>query len=543
MKRTTLALLLLVCLAAPSLPYSNTEIKKMFDQSVATRNLELRRSLREKIAQASPSSAYGIISRAYLLHAAGGLHPLQGVGMYSEAIKLNPRIAVAYYNRGLTYNELGEGEKAAADFTKVLELEPGHGDAYEARGQSYAMLGRKDLALADYNKALSLNPKDQAAYVNRGLLYKESKDYVKAIEDFSEVIRLNPGLYEPYLDRCVAYLDIKAYDKALKDCDKAVELQPENQMAYVTRGTLNIFMDRVDQAIADREKVVAIMPDNGYSWSDLCSAYAKAYELEKAVSACRRSVSLEPEYNMPYYNLCDAYVTSRQYNLAGETADYWLKKNPSDNYMLICKGEAAAAGGRPLEALKVFDTAIAAGADGFYMRIARADAYTDDGKFDLAKAEIETAQKKGVGIMPKLAAARIAYQSGSRKEAGMLFNNVLGDSTKASAFVRKVVEKNDGHYSEKWLADMKELLNEYDRTIKSAWGSKRGDAPEGAEAAAELPQDQCYCLYYTGGVPSYYISTFDPPKPGCENVKFKPNKLSPGITGLKSCPNQKKQGE
>lgn len=45
-----------------------------------------------------------------------------GIALYSKAIKQNPRVQLAYYNRGIAYSELKDYTKAIADFDKVILL-------------------------------------------------------------------------------------------------------------------------------------------------------------------------------------------------------------------------------------------------------------------------------------------------------------------------------------------------------------------------------------------------------------------------------------
>lgn len=43
---------------------------------------------------------------------------------YDEVIRLDPDYAEAYYGRGIAYHDLGDYEKAIADFESYLELGP-----------------------------------------------------------------------------------------------------------------------------------------------------------------------------------------------------------------------------------------------------------------------------------------------------------------------------------------------------------------------------------------------------------------------------------
>lgn len=55
------------------------------------------------------------------------------VEYYTKAIKLSPKWAYAYNNRGVAYYNLAMWEKAKADFDKALELKPGYKLAQENR--------------------------------------------------------------------------------------------------------------------------------------------------------------------------------------------------------------------------------------------------------------------------------------------------------------------------------------------------------------------------------------------------------------------------
>ncbi|MFT3675463.1 MAG: tetratricopeptide repeat protein [Chitinophagaceae bacterium] len=46
----------------------------------------------------------------------------EGIVLYSKAIEQNPRVQLAYYNRGIAYSEIREYAKAIADFDKVILL-------------------------------------------------------------------------------------------------------------------------------------------------------------------------------------------------------------------------------------------------------------------------------------------------------------------------------------------------------------------------------------------------------------------------------------
>ena len=89
---------------------------------------------------------------------------------YSEAIRLDPDDANAYYNRGWDYDELGEYEKAIEDYSQVIRLDPNATDAYNNRGNIYYSLGEYEKALQDYDEAIRLDPDNEMFLENRKLV-------------------------------------------------------------------------------------------------------------------------------------------------------------------------------------------------------------------------------------------------------------------------------------------------------------------------------------------------------------------------------------
>ena len=71
---------------------------------------------------------------------------------FDEAIRLDPKFAPAYVNRGLAYAAKGDLDKAFADCTKAIELKPDYADAYYGRGDAF-------LRKCDWDSRLPPTPK------------------------------------------------------------------------------------------------------------------------------------------------------------------------------------------------------------------------------------------------------------------------------------------------------------------------------------------------------------------------------------------------
>ena len=125
----------------------------------------------------------------------------------SQQIPPGPQIdfsADAYYNRGVTYCELGNYRLAISDFDKAIGINPKYADAYKGRGVASGKLGYHSLAISDFDRAIEINP-DADAYKGRGVAYGQLGNYTQAISDFDRAIEINSDYAMAYYDRGVVY--------------------------------------------------------------------------------------------------------------------------------------------------------------------------------------------------------------------------------------------------------------------------------------------------------------------------------------------------
>jgi tetratricopeptide (TPR) repeat protein len=124
---------------------------------------------------------------------------------YDEAIRRDPRFAVAYSNRGLSWIGKRDYDRAIGDYNEAIRLNPKHAPTFSSRGWALRLKGEHDRAIADFNEAVRLDAKYAFAYANRGVTYMDKRDYERAISDLSEAVRLDPSYTAAYTNRGLAY--------------------------------------------------------------------------------------------------------------------------------------------------------------------------------------------------------------------------------------------------------------------------------------------------------------------------------------------------
>lgn len=104
----------------------------------------------------------------------------------------NLRPGDVYLDRGRTYLQQDDNDRAIADFTKTIELDPEGANGYNHRGVAYASKLDFDSAIADFDKAIQLDPLLRNAHYNRGLAFSRKGDEARAHADFAIEEQLFP---------------------------------------------------------------------------------------------------------------------------------------------------------------------------------------------------------------------------------------------------------------------------------------------------------------------------------------------------------------
>jgi tetratricopeptide (TPR) repeat protein len=117
-----------------------------------------------------------------------------------KAIRLNPKSASAYNNRGLAYRKLGKLDEAIADYTSAITLNPIYALAYNNRAYVLEAKGRKDEAMIDYGRALVLDP----SLVEASKAQKRLGGTTGFVGESARLVREGQALVEASCSRCHA---------------------------------------------------------------------------------------------------------------------------------------------------------------------------------------------------------------------------------------------------------------------------------------------------------------------------------------------------
>lgn len=148
----------------------------------------------------------------------------QAVAAYTEYLTTKPKDIKSLYNRGRAYEEMGQAEKAKADFIKVLDLDADNVNANMSMGKYW------------YNK----------------------ESYRQAVNFFDKVIQVDGRVSDAYMFKGRSFHQLGEFEEAIEAYNLAIDFDKRNAEAFLYRGALKVAMNQKRGACADLTRANAL---------------------------------------------------------------------------------------------------------------------------------------------------------------------------------------------------------------------------------------------------------------------------------------------
>ncbi|MBN2116161.1 MAG: tetratricopeptide repeat protein [Anaerolineales bacterium] len=258
--------------------YMNVETREtaaLFLNAEATKITKTQKTAAREAPQVEKEqlTAQEWFERGYVFQGAKNLD--EAFRCYSEAIRLDPNLDVAYNNLGNTLIGLKRYAEAEAAYRKAIELSeaspsgnnPSYATAYYNLGLLlHEHLKRYEEAEAAYRKAIELDPLYATAYSNLTMLLRLTNRVEEAMPLLEKLIEINPDDFNPYL--ALASINKQLGKGASPEyLAKARQLMPEDD--WYNRACLESVCDNFDTAFDCLQKAAQRERFNpAWAWDD-----------------------------------------------------------------------------------------------------------------------------------------------------------------------------------------------------------------------------------------------------------------------------------
>jgi len=115
---------------------------------------------------------------------------------YEAAVAADPKMDVAFYELGATFQAKSQHAKAVTAFGQAIALKSNNADYYYGRCVSYSWLGNFGSAINDCEAATRLRPGSADLLGTLGRLYEDGGQKQRAIETYKRALAINPNQAE-----------------------------------------------------------------------------------------------------------------------------------------------------------------------------------------------------------------------------------------------------------------------------------------------------------------------------------------------------------
>ena len=208
----------------------------------------------------------------FIYHTVSRGHVDQAIIHFQNAVRLDPKFALAYSAMGGAYvnrvlkgiGDVGDHEKAAAAFTEALQLDPKLLEARMHMVLIYLHRGEKPRAREEIERLREEYPNDVGVHFVRGILARLDGEYERALRSFDRMVRLNPAerVVASY-NRARIHMYRQQYEEALAELDKGAELEPDHPLIRAFRARVLYYRGEVDAAERILQQVLQQHPIDG----------------------------------------------------------------------------------------------------------------------------------------------------------------------------------------------------------------------------------------------------------------------------------------
>jgi tetratricopeptide (TPR) repeat protein len=241
------------------------------------------------------------LTRAYL----GAKQPAKAIELLAP-IRDEDASWEVYYDRGLAFASMGNGEDAARALLKALAMQPNEASVHYAFGKlilgSTEARGRQ-AGVYEISKAIELSPQREEYYLTLASFYFDTGDTAAAIKLLNNAVEVARPSVAIYVALGLADLEVEGPATAKPVIDKAIALDPHAGAAYDLLGRCSMRLGDDAEAAKYYMKAAELTPENDIFSRDAAIALDKLDRPAEGLPFAERSVKLRPDEVYNHYIL------------------------------------------------------------------------------------------------------------------------------------------------------------------------------------------------------------------------------------------------
>lgn len=269
----------------------------------------------------------------------------------NKAIKLNPKEAKLYYEKGRLLNDLDKNDEAKESFSQAILLKP-ESHYYFWRGIANQNLNELYYAENDYKTAIEKGENTPEIHFNYAIILFQNGKFSESLTHNNKAIELNSDYARAYSFRAMVHLILFDLDAACVDSDKAFSMgmnKVVNIPPEICHGTNQIKLEFIagfcltnKQYLKGIEAFSKLIDSNQITTDNFHNrgyCFFQIKEYQKAEKDYLKALELpNAEIDLLYDNLSLMYFEQENYSKSLEYASKRIELNPENYVAYIDRG-------------------------------------------------------------------------------------------------------------------------------------------------------------------------------------------------------------
>jgi tetratricopeptide (TPR) repeat protein len=283
---------------------------------------------------------------------------------YKQAIAAESRLR-ALYNDDVFLRVPAGYRATAKDLPALAEQSLSSAQDYIDRGNTYLDSGELDKAIADFDQALKSDPKNAWAIADRGIAYVWQQKYAEAEKDFTAAEALDRSNPVILRGRGLGAELQGDFDRAVALYSKSVLRDSNDDFARLHRAQALMQLSRNEEALADLNILLSSHTDSAAALSARASAYHALRQDDKALADTEQLLkggNATPDVRLLRANI---FRLQGKDDLVLREAELMMQEDPQSAYAFVAAARMLAVENRRDKAMAALDKAIAIAPAGF----------------------------------------------------------------------------------------------------------------------------------------------------------------------------------
>ncbi len=245
----------------------------------------------------------------------------KALNYFEKTFKINPNLTALRFDYANLLGNMDKYPEAIEQYKTYLKAYPSDANAYKNLGLVYKKQNDMELALFNIEKAYSLDPSDNEIKKELAVCYHYKKDYINALKFYNMAISAEPDSYELQANKALTLHAMGNYVSAIELYKQLLEKTPNERLqANLAAATIAYGYDLYDkkdygQSILYFEDAIELNPKEASAYFGYAKANEKMGCGEVALENYRKAVSLAPG-NVEYNTTLSMFISNHQMEAA-----------------------------------------------------------------------------------------------------------------------------------------------------------------------------------------------------------------------------------